>query len=167
MKPCSDLLEIGAGPGAFTRRLASGFAKICIVEPSAAMRAEFQKLWDGPDIVEQIALKWEDAPDMRADFVFSANAFYRMRVIRAALKKMNAAARYRVALVQTVGHPHATPLIVDRNGEALERERADALCDVLAELGIPHRRRDYDVLRATGPSRLALIDWAPVPAADL
>lgn len=162
LEPCSDFLEIGSGPGAFTRRLARALTKIIVVEPSAAMRAEFQRLWDGPDNVEQIALKWEDAPDMRVDFVFGANAFYRMRDIRTALAKMNAAARRRVALVQTVGRPHAKPLIVDRSCHVLERERADVLCDVLTELGIPHRRRDYDVPRPTGPSRAALIDWAPV-----
>ena len=161
-QPCSNLLEIGAGPGAFTRRLAKGLAKVTVVEPSAAMRAEFQRLWDGPDIVNLLDCKWEDAPDTRADFVFGANAFYRMRDIRAALCKMNASARHRVALVQTVGKPHAKPLSVTFIGKTLVRERADVLCDVLQEIGVSYRRRDYDVPRPDGPSRAALIDWAPV-----
>lgn len=156
------LLEIGAGPGAFTRRLARGLSRITVVEPSAAMRAEFLKLWHGPETVEVVPLKWEDAPEMRADIVFGANAFYRIPDIVPAILKMNAAARRRVALVQTVGLPHARPVSVTVDGVTDERERADVLCGVLRELGIAHRRRDYDVQRPDGPSRAALIDWAPV-----
>lgn len=157
------MVEIGAGPGAFTRRLAAQLRTITIVEPSAAMRAEFQRLWDGPDVVETIGSKWEDAPAMTAGCVFGANAFYRIRDIAAALEKMNAMARHRVALVQTIGRPHANPLSLTIDGRTHERERADALCDVLVQLGIDHRRRDYRVARPDGPGKVALIDWAPEP----
>jgi len=155
------MLEIGAGPGAFTRRLAPRLSGITVVEPSAAMRAEFQRLWDGPDQVKTIGCKWEAVPDTDADFVFGANAFYRMDDIAAALLKMNRAARHRVALVQTLGRPHANPLTVTINGQTHERERADVLCDVLGQLGIDHRRRDYRIIRPDGPGMVALIDWRP------
>lgn len=161
IKESWNLLEIGAGPGAFTRRLAPGLSRITVVEPSQAMRAEFARLWDGPDIVETLPVKWEDAPEIEADIVFGANAFYRLDDIAAAVLKMNRTARHRVALIQTVGRPHANPLTVTLDGVTEERERADALCDALSELGIEHRRRDYDILRSTGPSRAALIDWVP------
>lgn len=155
------LLEIGAGPGAFTRRLKAGLRRITIVEPSAAMRAQFQRLWDGPAIVETLSCKWEEAREIEADVVFGANAFYRIEDIATALRRMNAAAQYRVALVQSVGRPHAAPLVAEIDGAARSCERADALSAVLSELGIDHNRRDYDVRRPDGPSRAALIDWAP------
>lgn len=155
------MVEVGAGPGAFTRRLAAHLSRITAVEPSVAMRAEFEKLWDGPDVVETLGCKWEDAPTLDADMVFAANALYRMRDISAALLKMDSTARHHVALVQTIGRPHANPLSVTRDGQTVERERADALCDVLSELGIDYNRRDYHVERPDGPSRAALIDWVP------
>lgn len=155
------LLEIGAGPGAFTRRLASNLSRITVVEPSKAMRAEFARLWDGSDIVETLPVKWEDTPETAADVVFGANAFYRLNDIASAVLKMNRTARHRIAFVQTVGRPHANPLTVSLDGVTEERERADALCDVLGELGIEHRRRDYCILRPSGPSRATLIDWVP------
>lgn len=161
VRESDHLLEIGAGPGAFTRRLASGLSRITVVEPSAAMRVEFARLWDGADIVETWPVKWEEAPDLLADVVFGANAFYRINDIAAALRKMDRLARSRVALVQTVGKPHANPLKVDLDSVSHERERADAMCDVLEEISIHYRRRDYNILRPTGPSRAALIDWTP------
>jgi len=155
------LLEIGAGPGAFTRRLAPGLSRVTVVEPSATMRAEFIRLWEGPDIVDIVPLKWEDAPELQADVIFGANAFYRIREIAPALLKMTRLARHRIALLQTVGRPYANPLHVTLGGASAERERADAICDVLDELGIDHSRRDYEILRPIGPSRAALIDWRP------
>lgn len=155
------MVEIGAGPGAFTRRLAPKLSAITVVEPSAAMRAEFGRLWDGPDIVETIGAKWEDAPEIEADLVFGANAFYRIGDIAAALRKMDRIAPRRVALVQTIGRPHAEPLALTVDGRTHERARADALCDVLDELGIAHRRRDYRIARPDGPGMVALIDWSP------
>lgn len=159
--PGWHLLEIGAGTGAFTRRLVTGMCCVTIAEPSASMRAEFERQWDGAGIVETLPCKWEDAPRLRADIVFGANAFYRMSDIATAISKMDRSATHRVVLVQTVGRPHANPLCVTVEGVPYERERADVLCDVLKELGIDHRRRDYDIPRPDGPSCAALIDWAP------
>lgn len=162
VRPRWHLLEIGPGTGAFTRRIARGLSRVTIVEPSAAMRMEFERLWDVPDIVRPLPCKWEDAPPLDADIVFGANAFYRIPDIAAAIARMNQAARHRVALVQTVGRPHANPMTVETDGQAWEAERADVLCGVLAELGIAYRRRDHEVMRPDGPSRVALVDWVPV-----
>lgn len=155
------LLEIGAGTGAFARRLAHVVDRITVVEPSASMRAEFERAWDRPVPIQMITSKWEDTPPTKADMVFGANAFYRIDDMAAALLKMNACARHEVALVQSVGRPHANPLAVTRDGVTEERERADVLCEILRELGISHRRRDYTVMRPDGPSRVALMDWIP------
>ncbi|MEN0001765.1 MAG: class I SAM-dependent methyltransferase [Pseudomonadota bacterium] len=159
--PAWHMLEIGAGPGAFTRRLAPKLANITIVEPSAAMRAEFERLWDGHNRIETLACKWEEVEDAEADFVFGANAFYRMPDIATALLKMNAVARHRVALVQTIGRPHANPLTVQIDGQTFERERADVLCGVLRQLDIKHSRRDFKIIRPDGASFAAFIDWVP------
>ncbi|WP_375573183.1 class I SAM-dependent methyltransferase [Ahrensia marina] len=156
-----DMVEIGPGSGAFTRRLAPELSEITVIEPSAAMRAEFQRLWHRPSAVKTIGCKWEEAPVLKADFVFGANAFYRIKDITTALMKMNDVARHRVALVQTIGRPHANPLAVDIDGMVHERERADCLCDVLEEMGISHNRRDYHIDRPDGPGMVALIDWVP------
>ncbi|MDH4982132.1 methyltransferase domain-containing protein [Hyphomicrobium sp. D-2] len=158
-----SLLEIGPGSGAFTRRLAGCVTSIIGVEPSAAMRAEFVRRWPDDDAhppPQLIAAKWEDCAAPTADIVFSANALYRVTDIATALLKMTGCARRRVILVQTVGRPHANPLVVQAQGNTYERERADALCDVLGELEIKFRDRRYLVDRGDRTAcEVALIDW--------
>ncbi len=155
-----SLLDIGAGTGAFTRRLAEGLSAITCVEPSAAMRAAFVAAWDRSDPVRMLACDWRDAPnDLSADLVLCSNALYREARIAVALEKMAKAAQGHVALVQSVGRPHAAPLSLEYGGRLWERERADCLGDVLHSLGIDHRRRDYRVPRPDGDSRVALLTW--------
>lgn len=162
LRPADHLLEIGPGSGAFTRRLAGHVAHVTGVEPSAAMRETLIRQWpaeSGP-LPTLIADKWEVAAAPVADVVFAANALYRIADIGAALAKMMALALRRVVLVQTIARPFAGPLVVSRDGNALERERADALCDVLDAAAIPYRRRDYMIMRGEGqPCAVALIDW--------
>lgn len=159
----SDLiLEIGPGSGAFSRRLADCVANIIGVEPSSSMRAEFMRRWpdDMRPTPQLIASKWEDSDPPAADVVFSANALYRVADIAGALLKMTRCARRRIILVQTVGRPHANPLVVQTEGYTYERERADALCDVLGELDIAFRDRRYLVDRGDSTAcEVALIDW--------
>lgn len=160
LAPGDTLLEIGAGTGAFTRRLADGLSAICCVEPSAAMRRVFVSNWDQPIEVEFVPVDWLDAPaDLSADIVLCANALYRTENIAAALEKMTLTARKHVAIVQTIGRPHAGPLQFREQDRLWERERADALCDVLHHLGIQANRTDYRVNRPDGPSDVALITW--------
>lgn len=162
--PSDSLLEIGPGTGAFTRRLAGCVASIIGVEPSAAMRTEFVRRWPDDDaqrLPQLIAAKWEDCAAPVVDHVFSANALYRVADIATALLKMTACARRRVILVQTVGRPHANPLVLHAQGDTYERERADALCDVLRELEIQFRDRRYFVDRGDRTAcEVALIDWS-------
>ncbi|MEM1431303.1 MAG: class I SAM-dependent methyltransferase [Pseudomonadota bacterium] len=154
------LLEIGSGTGAFTRRLAPGLSAITCVEPSAAMRRAFEAAWEAQIPVDCIASDWLTAPEgLTADVVLCANALYRTAEIAEALQKMTDAARCHVAIVQSVGRPHAGPLHLRENGHAYERERADALSDVLNALEIAHTRKDYKVMRPDGLSRVALLTW--------
>lgn len=154
------LLDIGAGTGAFTRRLATGLSAVTCVEPSAAMRRAFASTWDHPLDVNCIPTDWLTAPDgLTADLVLCANALYRTESIDEALRKMIRAARCRVAIVQSVGRPYAGPLQLLEGDKLWERERADALCDVLSVLGLQHQRQDYSVARPDGESQVALIVW--------
>lgn len=162
LRPTDRLLEIGPGSGAFTRRLAANVGSITGVEPSAAMRETFTRQWrsETSSVPELIASKWEDCLAPQADIVFAANALYRVRDIGPALRKMMSHAQRHVILVQTVGRPHAGPLVLTSDGVDVERERADALCDVLDAMAVSHRRRDYAVDRGDPkPCIVALIDW--------
>ncbi len=161
--PSDRVLEIGAGSGSFTRRIADHVGEISAVEPSTAMRIEFLRRWEAARSGAPPRLwpcSWEDAPELKADVVFGCNAFYRMEDIAASLSKMHRFAARRVILVQSVGAPYAPPLHVQLNGRILERERAHALADVLQELEIHHRLRLYSVERAPGTwGEVALIHW--------
>lgn len=163
------LVEIGPGTGAFTQRIADRVASIVGVEPSASMRAELARRWpvDIAPAPELIAARWELCAPPAADVVFSANALYRVEHIAAVLKKMTRCAQRHVILVQTVGRPHASPLVVHENGNAHERERADALGDVLGELDIPFRDRRYLVDRGDSAAcEVAIIDWPTAGAGN-
>ena len=165
--PGDRVLEIGAGSGSFTRRIADHVGEISAVEPSTAMRTEFLRRWEAARSGAPPRLwpcSWEDAPELEADVVFGCNAFYRMEDIAASLSKMDRLAARCVILVQSVGAPYAPPLHVRLNGRLQERERAHALADVLQELEIQHRLRLYSVERAPGTwGEVALIDWRTDP----
>lgn len=154
------LLDIGAGTGTFTRRLAPGLSAITCVEPSAAMRRAFAAAWDRPEPVRTISTDWLTAPtDLDADLVLCANALYRTADIAAALYKMTNAAHGHVAIIQSVGRPYATPLQLMHKGRLWERERADALCDVLEALGHVFRRQNYHVGRPDGGGPVEVLTW--------
>lgn len=156
----STLLEVGSGTGAFTRRLAPGLSKITCVEPSAAMRTAFAAAWEADVPVEFVPYDWLDTDeDLRADVVLCANALYRTHDIARALEKMTRSAETHVAVVQSVGRPHAAPLTLTNDGQVWERERADAISDVLDALGLAHGRKNYRVTRPDGVGRVALITW--------
>lgn len=162
LRPGDHLLEIGPGSGAFTRRLAAHVDTITGVEPSAAMRETFVRLWPETSrpLPTLIAGKWETSDVPQADVVFASNALYRVRDISEALRKMIRHADRHVIIVQTVGRPHAGPLALTHDGVELERERADALCDVLAAMGVVFRHRVYAIDRGDAkPCDVALIDW--------
>lgn len=162
LQPGWQMLEIGPGPGTFTRRLAPGLSRVTGVEPSAAMRAEFARRWPGTPPATLCPERWEDAPDgLSADLVLAANALYCVAEIAPALARMTCAARSRVALVQTVGRPHAEPLVVPDGTRSWERQRANALADVLEEMGQGFERRRCRIAHPDELGRADLITWAP------
>src|SRR5690606_34271288 len=97
-----------------------------------AMRAEFARRWQeaGPAGIAEpdlIAATWETATPPPAEVLFSANAVYRVRDMKAALLKMHRAARRRVILVQTLDPKGAGPLVVEVGDRRIERPRAYAI----------------------------------------
>lgn len=165
LKPSDLLLEVGPGTGGFTRLLAPKVRQITVVEPSAAMYAELCRNWKelGFPAPAAVPAKWEEAPELRADILFSANAVYRIKDMKESLLRMNAAASRRVFLVQSMEKPFAHPLRADIGGSTVERERADALSGILHELGIAHEYRKFPVRRKSGAVHpVALLHWEPV-----
>ncbi|WP_316863328.1 methyltransferase domain-containing protein [uncultured Cohaesibacter sp.] len=158
-----EVLEIGPGTGAFTKRLYPHVSSWKGVEPSAAMRREFVRLWPAemgrmPDLIPS---KWEECNVAASDVVFTANAVYRVRDMYDCLQRLNDAAKRRVIMVQTIGRPFADPLEVKLGDEIIERERANAISDVLSEMNIEHRFRTYTVPRNEISCPVVLIDWCP------
>lgn len=164
LKPSDHLLEVGPGTGGFTQLLVPYVASITLVEPSAAMYKEFCLSWASMSypLPKAIGLKWEEAPPLQTDILFSANAVYRIRDMKACLIQMNHTATRHVFLVQSIGRPFAGPLQVELDGAATERERAAAISDILTELGIKHQYRTFPIQRKNGAVHdVALIHWEP------
>ena len=162
LQPSDHLVEIGPGTGAFTRRLAGHVEAITGIEPSLAMQTELFRHWEthhGPQ-PRMLSSRWEEISDLACEVVFGSNAFYRMEDMASSIVKMHRFAARRVILIQSVGAPYAPPLQVRQNGRHWERDRADALSDVLDELGLAHDMQDYSVERAPGTwGKVALITW--------
>ncbi|RTE07831.1 rRNA adenine N-6-methyltransferase family protein [Paenibacillus whitsoniae] len=88
LQPDDHLLEIGPGTGGFTQLLAPYVREITLIERAMQQLAKRNIL---PP--KAILTKWEDAPELEADIVFGANAFYRIREMKAGLLKMHETAR--------------------------------------------------------------------------
>lgn len=163
LSPEDHLLEIGPGTGGFTQLLAPYVHEITLIEPSQAMYKELCGSWPVGDrpLPEAIITKWEEAPELKADIVFGANAFYRIRDMKASLLRMNETARRHVFLIQSVGRPFAGPLRVKENGQVTERERSEVLSGLLHELNIVHTYVTFPTRRKNGMIHdVALIYWS-------
>lgn len=156
------LLEIGAGTGGFTRLLAPYVQRVTAVEPSEAMRIQLQNSWQEEHNIslDVLACKWEETRDVSCDVIFAANAFYRMRDMKECIIRMNETARKGVFLVQSIGRPYASPIIVKRRESMEQIERAYLLSHILGEIGIVHTFASYPIVRKDGGKHeVALISW--------
>ncbi|WP_289136751.1 class I SAM-dependent methyltransferase [uncultured Brevibacillus sp.] len=164
LAPDDHILEVGPGTGGFTQLLAPYVGKITLVEPSASMYREFHTSWQktGYLLPEVLAEKWEEVEGIHADVLFSANAVYRIRDMRAALLKMNQTAKRHVFLIQSIGRPFAGPLSLTCSDHLYEQERAVVIAEILDELAIQHTYRIFPVERKNGMRHeVALIHWEP------
>jgi SAM-dependent methyltransferase len=75
LKPESQIIELGAGTGKFTRILAEKFPNIVAFEPVAAMREKFAEVLPSVKVLEGAGEKIS-ASDTSADAVIVANAFH-------------------------------------------------------------------------------------------
>ncbi|MEK8132827.1 methyltransferase domain-containing protein [Paenibacillus filicis] len=163
LKADDRLLEIGPGTGGFTQLLAPHVGELALVEPSTSMFEVLCHNWAKlvAPLPQLLAVKWEEAPEVEADVVFSANAFYRIRDMKDSLLKMHQTARRHVFLVQSIGQPFAGPLRVTENGEPQERVRAEVISSILDELNIEHHYATFPVQRKSGEIHdVALIHWS-------
>jgi hypothetical protein len=95
----ASLIEIGPGPGIFTRFLTKHCTRVTAVEPSPANAAWLMReMPDSRNLVVKKA-KWEDVEVLPHDVVFAAGALYVFRDIEAAITKMVHYSRSKVLLV--------------------------------------------------------------------
>ncbi|MFE4200366.1 class I SAM-dependent methyltransferase [Aneurinibacillus aneurinilyticus] len=156
------LLEIGAGTGGFTRLLAPYVQRITVIEPSEAMRIQLQNNWqeEHSASLDVLACKWEEAGNISCDVIFAANAFYRMRDMKECIIRMNETACKSVFLIQSIGKPYASPIIVKRGASTEQMERAHLISHILDEIGIVHEFISYPIVRKDGGKHeVALISW--------
>ncbi len=95
----TSVIEIGSGPGIFTRFLAERCTQVTAVEPSPANAAWLRREMSGCHNLLVVQEKWEDVVIASHDIVFSAGTLYVFRDIDAAITKMMRQARSNVLLV--------------------------------------------------------------------
>jgi SAM-dependent methyltransferase len=138
--PEDDVIDVGAGGGRIAIALSRRCRELVAVEPSPSMRAVLEEeiARHGVRNVRVVAARWEDAVVEPAALVFAAHVTYGIQAIEPFLRKLDATARKRAALV-AVTDPPQTPLAPFWrwvHGEArLRLPCRDELLAVLLELG--------------------------------
>lgn len=94
-----SLIEIGPGPGIFTRFLTEHCTQVTAVEPSPANASRLRHDLSGCLNLKVEQKKWEDVAVRPHDLIFSAGTLCMFRTIETALVKMLQHARTNVLLV--------------------------------------------------------------------
>ena len=144
LRPAATLIDVGAGTGRHTTRLAARLDWVTAVEPSQAMRAHIPPA----DNVTVIGSSWEDADPAPADLAICVHVLYPVAEARPFIEKLQGAARERVFVVMRDTwnpHPVEAMLRADRPREPWLR---DCLM-LLRQLGIMP-----EMAMATYPSSL-------------
>jgi len=113
--PATSLIEIGPGPGVFTRFLTTHCAQVTAVEPSPANAVQLRRELSGSCNLTVMLKNWEDVALDSHDMVFSAGTLYVFPDIEGAVMKMIRHARKKILLV-----------MIDEE-QALEQQAANAL----------------------------------------
>jgi SAM-dependent methyltransferase len=143
----SRVLDIGAGPGTLAIPLAPRVKEVTAVEPGAGMVSILQERagCEGIPNIRCIQKRWEDV-DPKRDLagpydVIIASLSLTMEDIRAALKKMHAAATGAVCLYWFVDMPFWEKMFADlweplHGSPYYSGPKADCLFNVLYQMGI-------------------------------
>ena len=143
----SRVLDIGAGPGTLAIPLAPRVKEVTAVEPGAGMVSILQERAgrEGITNIRCIQKRWEDV-DPKRDLagpydVIIASLSLTMEDIRAALKKMHAAATGAVCLYWFVDMPFWEKMYADLweplyGSQYYSGPKADCLFNVLYQMGI-------------------------------
>lgn len=97
--PGMSVIEIGPGPGIFTRFLAEHCAQVTAVEPSPTNAVQLRRSMSDHCNLTALHKKWEEAAPAVHDAVFCAGTLYVFPDIEAAIMKMIRHARKKVLLV--------------------------------------------------------------------
>lgn len=95
LRPDDTVLDIGAGTGRYLPTLAATVRKVIAIEPSAAMRAEMERLITTEKLhnVTIIDAPWPTQQPVSGDVAISAHVVYSVAEIEPFLQAMNNAAR--------------------------------------------------------------------------
>lgn len=100
LQPGDVFVDVGGGAGRVGLPMALRCRELISVEPSPAMRAEFNAsaTEGGVENARLVADDWLSAPSVEGDVVFTADVIYFIRDIEPFVRKMEAAARRRVII---------------------------------------------------------------------
>lgn len=118
--PDDDVLDVGAGTGAFALPLAVGARAVTAVEPSAAMVRILTRKRDEAGLlnVRVVRCGWESLHDVPHAVALSVNALYRTLDVRSWLDRMHAHTRRDIVVILTDGRePAPPPALLDVAGE--------------------------------------------------
>ncbi|PWR74564.1 class I SAM-dependent methyltransferase [Methanospirillum stamsii] len=146
LKPDSQVLEIGPGPGVLTIPMARMAGQVTVVEPSAGMATVLHERIESENIqnISLIQKRWEDVNpddfDNKFDLVLASYSLG-MHDIKAAIEKMNSICQEKVVLFWHADIPQfellysmVWPDLFGR--EYISGPKSDVLFNVLYEMGI-------------------------------
>lgn len=141
LTPESTVVDVGGGAGRYALPLALKSKQVTVVDPSPSMLEALRRSCEEAGIgnVSAVETSWEDADVAAHDVVFCANVAYGVANIEPFVRKMEASARERVAIVLFMDAPlsRMSPIWEAVHGEKrIDMPGLPELLPVLWEMGI-------------------------------